>query len=54
MTYDKIKVDENKLKRLQLKIYNVERENFKTKKKSNTQMVELLIKLVREETNNVN
>ena len=47
-------VDEEKLKKLQLRIYRLERENYKTKKFKDNEVVEKIIKLISQEVDNVN
>ena len=43
---DQIVLDEEKLKKLQLRIYLLERENYKTKKLKDNEVVEKIIKLI--------
>lgn len=49
-----IVLDEEKLKKLQLRIYRLERENYKTKKLKDNEVVEKIIKLISQEVDNVN
>ena len=51
---DQIVLDEDKLKKLQLRIYLLERENYKTKKLKDNEVVEKIIKLISQEVDNVN
>lgn len=51
---DQIVIDEEKLKKLQLRIYFLERENYKTKKLKDNEVVEKIIKLISQEVDNVN
>lgn len=47
-------VDEVKLQRLKMRVYMLERENYKTKKFKDNEMVEKIIKLIIQEVENVN
>lgn len=47
-------VDEVKLQRLKMRVYMLERENYKTKKLKDNEMVEKIIKLIIQEVENVN
>lgn len=47
-------VDEVKLQRLKMRVYMFERENYKTKKLKDNEMVEKIIKLIIQEVENVN
>ena len=47
-------IDEAKLKRLKIRVYMVERENYKTKKLKDNEMVDKIIKLIMQEVENVN
>ena len=47
-------VDEVKLQRLKMRVYMLERENYKTKKLKDNEMVEKIIKLIILEVENVN
>ena len=47
-------VDDVKLQRLKMRVYMMERENYKTKKLKDNEMVEKIIKLVIQEVENVN
>lgn len=51
---DQLVLDEEKLKKLQLRIYLLERENYKTKKLKDNEVVEKIIKLISQEVDNVN
>lgn len=51
---EQIVLDEEKLKKLQLRIYHLERENYKTKKLKDNEVVEKIIKLISQEVDNVN
>ena len=47
-------VDDVKLQRLKMRVYMMERENYKTKKLKDNEMVEKIIKLIIQEVENVN
>lgn len=47
-------IDDAKLSRLKMRIYMMERENYKTKKLKDNEMVEKIIKLIIQEVENVN
>ena len=47
-------VDDVKLQRLKMRVYVMERENYKTKKLKDNEMVEKIIKLIIQEVENVN
>ena len=47
-------VDEVKLRRLQLRVFQLERENYRTKKLKDNEIVDRIIKLIRQEVDNVN
>lgn len=47
-------IDDVKLKRLKIRVYMLERENYKTKKLKDNEMVEKIIKLIIQEVENVN
>ena len=47
-------VDDAKLQRLKMRVYMMERENYKTKKLKDNEMVEKIIKLIIQEVENVN
>lgn len=47
-------LDESKLQRLKTRVYMMERENYKTKKLKDNEMVEKIIKLIIQEVENVN
>lgn len=46
--------DDVKLQRLKMRVYMMERENYKTKKLKDNEMVEKIIKLIIQEVENVN
>ena len=52
--FDSVPIDDEKLKRLKLRVYMMERENYKTKKLKDNEMVERIIKLIIQEVENVN
>lgn len=47
-------LDESKLQRLKTRVYMMERENYKTKKLKDNELVEKIIKLIIQEVENVN
>lgn len=47
-------LDESKLQRLKTRVYMMERENYKTKKLKDNEMVEKIIKLIIQEVENAN
>lgn len=47
-------VDDVKLQRLKMRVYMMERENYKTKKLKDNEMVEKIIELIIQEVENVN
>lgn len=47
-------IDESKLQRLITRVYMMERENYKTKKLKDNEMIEKIIKLIIQEVENVN
>ena len=51
---DQIVLDEEKLKKLQFRIYLLEKENYKTKRLKDNDVVEKIIKLISQEVDNVN
>ena len=51
---DQITLDEEKLKKLQFRIYKLERDNYKTKKRKDNEIIEEIIKLISQEVDNVN
>lgn len=51
--YDEM-IEEEKLKRLKTRIYMLERENYKTKKLKDNEMVDKIIKIIIQEIENVN
>lgn len=49
-----VEIDEVKLQRLKMRIYMLERDNYKTKKLKDNEMVDKIIKLIIQEVENVN
>lgn len=49
-----IVLDGEKLKKLQLRIYQLERDNYKTQKLKDNEIVEKIIKMISQEVDNVN
>ncbi len=49
-----IVLDEEKLKKLQLRIYQLERDNYKTQKLKDNEIVDKIIKMISQEVDNVN
>lgn len=49
-----IVIDEEKLRRLQYRVYVLERDNYKTKKLKDNEVVERIIKMIQQEVDNVN
>ena len=49
-----IEVNEEKLRKLKYRIYNLERENYKTQKYKYNEMVDKIIKMISQEVDNVN
>lgn len=47
-------IDDAKLQRLKMRVYMMERENYKTKKLKDNEMVDRIIKLIIQEVENVN
>lgn len=47
-------IDDAKLQRLKMRVYMMERDNYKTKKLKDNEMVEKIIKLIIQEVENVN
>lgn len=47
-------IDSVKLQRLKMRVYMMERENYKTKKLKDNEMVEKIVKLIIQEVENVN
>ncbi len=47
-------IDESKLRKLKYRIYHLERENYKTKKLRDNEMVDKIIKMIQQEVDNVN
>lgn len=50
----KIVVDEEKLRKLQYRIFVLERDNYKTKKLKDNEVVDRIIKMIAQEVDNVN
>ena len=51
MEFKNPQIDENTFRRLCTRIYGIERENFKTQKKRDNEMVEIVRKLIEFEVN---
>lgn len=49
-----IVVDEEKLRKLQYRVYVLERDNYKTKKLTDNEVVARIIKMIAQEVDNVN
>ncbi len=49
-----IVVDEEKLRKLQYRVYVLERDNYKTKKLKDNEVVDRIIKMIAQEVDNVN
>lgn len=49
-----IVVDEEKLRKLQYRVYVLERNNYKTKKLKDNEVVDRIIKMIAQEVDNVN
>lgn len=49
-----IVVDEEKLLKLQYRVYVLERDNYKTKKLKDNEVVDRIIKMIAQEVDNVN
>lgn len=49
-----IVINEEKLRKLQYRIYVLERENYKTKKLKNNEVIDRIIKMISQEVDNVN
>jgi len=49
-----IVVDEEKLRKLQYRVYLLERENYKAKKLKDNEVVDRIIKMISQEVDNVN
>lgn len=49
-----IVVDEEKLRKLQYRVYVLERDNYRTKKLKDNEVVERIIKMIAQEIDNVN
>lgn len=57
MEFDKSakpEIDEIKLKKLQSRILFLERENFKTRRFKNNEIIDRIVKLISQEVDNVN
>ena len=51
---EEIVVDELKLQKLKIRIHLLEKENYKTKKLKDNEVVERIIKMIAQEVDNVN
>lgn len=51
---ERLDIDEEKLRRLQFRVFQLERENYRTKKLKDNEIVDRIIKLIRQEVDNVN
>lgn len=49
-----IVVDEKKLRKLQYRVYVLERDNYKTKKLKDNEVIDHIIKMIAQEVDNVN
>lgn len=49
-----IVIDEEKLRKLQYRVYVLERDNYKTKKLKDNEVVDRIIKMIVQEVDNVN
>lgn len=49
-----IVIDEEKLRKLQYRVYVLERDNYKTKKLTDNEVVAHIIKMIAQEVDNVN
>lgn len=49
-----IVVDEEKLRKLQYRVYVLERDNYKTKKLKDNEVVDRIIKMIAQEVDNAN
>lgn len=49
-----IVVDEEKLRKLQYRVYVLERDNYKTKRLKDNEVVDRIIKMIAQEVDNVN
>ena len=49
-----IVIDEEKLRKLQYRVYVLERDNYKTKKLKDNEVVDRIIKMIAQEVDNVN
>lgn len=47
-------IDEEKLRKLQYRVYVLERDNYKTKKLKDNEVVDRIIKMIAQEVDNVN
>lgn len=47
-------LDEEKLRKLELRIYLLERDNYKTQKLKDNEIIEKIIKMISQEVGNVN
>lgn len=54
MEFNDAELNEEKLRKLKVRIYALERENYKTKKMKDNEMVDKIIKLISQEVDNDN
>lgn len=47
-------IDKEKLRKLQYRVYGLERENYNTKKLKDNEVVDRIIKMIAQEVDNVN
>ena len=51
---NEVVIDEEKLRKLQYRVYVLERDNYKTKKLKDNEVVDRIIKMIAQEVDNVN
>ena len=51
---NEVVIDEEKLRKLQYRVYVLERDNYKTKKLTDNEVVARIIKMIAQEVDNVN
>ena len=51
---NEVVIDEEKLRKLQYRVYILERDNYKTKKLKDNEVVDRIIKMIAQEVDNVN
>lgn len=51
---DDFSINQDKLKRLKTRVFLIERDNYKTKKLKNNEIVDRIIKEIEQEVDNVN